>query len=580
MEWFFLFLFQLGSTFSSMLFNSDPSNDLDAALLAHRPDFLRAAGLSLLSNLLMLVPTLYMLQIYDRVLASRNTTTLLMLTLILLVLLALQTSVDAVRASVLQRVGVGLDRKLSTRVFDALVRRNLRAPEGNPAQSLQDLTNVRQFLGGAGVIVFFDAPWAPIYILVIALIHPWLGVFALVAALLIFGLALLNERLSRGPLAEAQKISMRATSLASGQLRNAEAAEAMGMVAGLRARWVTLQEKALSLQALASDRANAVGTSTRWVRLASQSLVLGLGAWLSIADLITPGGMIAASILLGRGLAPVEGAISHWKAWLSARSAHTRLHTLLADYPNNAPAMALPPPTGMVTVENVSANPPGAEKEVLHGLAFQINAGDAVGVIGASASGKSSLARLLIGLWVPTAGSVRMDSAEVSSWNKSELGPYLGYLPQDVELFEGSVADNIARFGKVEPELVVAAARRAGVHEMILRLSRGYGTALGPGASALSPGQRQRIALARALYGSPRLVVLDEPNASLDEAGEAALTMALQELKRQGTTVVVITHRRTVLSVVDKLLYLRDGALGAYGPRDAVLQALQKESAK
>lgn len=563
-----------------MLFKLDPDNPLDATLSEHRPDFVRAAGFSLISNLLMLVPTLYMLQVYDRVLTSRNTTTLLMLTLILLVLLALQSAVDAVRASVLQRVGVGLDRQLSGRVFNALVRRNLRAPEGNAVQSLHDLTNLRQFLAGAGIIVFFDAPWAPIYILVIALIHPWLGLFSLIAAIAILSLALVGERLSRAPLEEAQKFGLRAASLAGGQLRNAEAAEAMGMVPGLRARWATLQERVLALQALASERANGVGSVTRFFRMAFQSLVLGLGAWLAIDDLITPGGMIAASILLGRALAPVEQGIAQWKSWLSARSAHDRLYALLADYPADGDSMALPTPTGLVTVENVSACPPGSEITVLHNLAFRFNAGDAVGVIGPSASGKSSLARLLVGLWVPTEGSVRMDSVEVSSWDKAELGPHLGYLPQDVELFEGSVAENIARFGNVEPEKVVQAAKRAGVHEIVLRLGQGYGTLLGPGGAALSAGQRQRIALARAMYGEPRLVVLDEPNASLDEAGEMALAAALQALKAMGTTVVVITHRRSVLSVVDKLLCLRDGTVVAYGPRDAVLQALQKESTK
>ena len=563
-----------------MLFKLNPANALDAAIAAHRGDFVRAAGWSLLSNLLMLVPTLYMLQVYDRVLASRNTTTLAMLTLLLLVLLALQSAVDGARAKLLQRVGVGLDRQLAGKVFDAVLRRNLRAPEGNPGQSLHDLTNLRQFLGGAGVIVFFDVPWAPIYIAVIALIHPWLGLFALVSAVLILSLALLNERLSRAPLEEAQKLAMRAGSLAGGQLRNAEAAEAMGMVAGLRARWATLQDKVLALQALASERAGAVGSVTRFARLASQSLVLGLGAWLAIDDLITPGGMIAASILLGRALAPVEQGIAQWKAWLSARSAHGRLSALLADYALPAAAMALPAPTGLLTIENVTACPPGSSTEVLKGLAFRINAGDTVGVIGPSASGKSSLARLLVGLWAPKAGTVRLDAAEVSTWDKTELGPYLGYLPQEVELFEGSVADNIARFGTVDPEQVVAAARRAGVHEMVLRLPNGYDAPLGPGGTALSAGQRQRVGLARALYGRPRLVVLDEPNASLDEAGELALAAALQELKANGVTVVVMTHRKQVLAVVDKLLCLREGAVVAYGPRDAVLQALQKETAR
>ncbi len=552
----------------------DPDNELDAALIAHRPDFIRAFSLSLFSNLMMLAPALYMLQVYDRVLSSRNVTTLIMLSLLLVVVLAVMGALEKARASILQRVGIRLDQQLGTRVFDALLRRNLRAPEGNAVQSLHDLTNLRQFLGGGGLVVLFDAPWAPIYIVVIALIHPWLGVFALLAAILIFGLALVNERMTRQPLDEAQKNSMRAASLASGQFRNAEAAEALGMVAGLRARWSMLQDKVLALQALASERAGVIGGGTRFVRLTSQSLILGLGAWLAIDDIISPGGMIAGSILLGRALAPVEQAIGQWKGWLSALGAHERLRTLMADYPTPPAAMPLPAPSGLVTVENVTAAPPGGETPVLKNLAFRINPGDAVGVIGPSAAGKSSLARLLVGLWTPTSGHVRLDAADVSAWDKGQLGPYLGYLPQDVELFEGTAAQNIARFGDIDGEKVVAAARRAGVHEMILRLPNGYDTVLGPTASSLSAGQRQRIALARALYGEPRLVVLDEPNASLDDAGQAALAAALKELKQQGATVVIMTHRRSALASVDKLLVLRDGALAAYGPRDAVLEAL------
>lgn len=564
---------------SSMFPKLDPDNELDAAILGYRPDFLRAAGLSLFSNLLMLAPAIYMLQVYDRVLTSRNTTTLLMLTLLLLALLAVMGALESARSGILRRVGVGLDQQLGARVFDALLRRNLRAPEGNAIQALHDLTNLRQFLGG-GLIVLFDAPWVPIYIVVIALIHPFLGLFALLAALVILALALVNERLTRQPLDEAQKNSMRAAAVASGQLRNAEVAEALGMMGGLRARWSQLQARVLALQELASERGGAVGASTRFVRLASQSLILGLGAWLAVDDLITPGGMIAGSILLGRGLAPVEQAIGQWKSWISARSAHQRLHKLMGEYPTPPRPMPLPVPTGLVTVENVTAAPPGSETPVLKNLAFRINPGDAVGVIGPSAAGKSSLARLLVGLWSPTSGHVRLDAADVSAWDKAELGPHLGYLPQDVELFEGTAAQNIARFGAVDGEQVVAAARRAGVHEMILRLPNGYDTPLGPGAASLSAGQRQRLGLARALYGDPRLVVLDEPNASLDDAGQAALAAALQELKQKGATVIIMTHRRSVLASVDKLILLRDGALIAYGPRDAVLEAIRKETAR
>ena len=564
-----------------MLPKLDPENELDAAIIAHRGDFRRVAGFSLVSNMLMLVPALYMLQVYDRVLNSRNSTTLIMLTLILLVLLALQGALESARGRLLQRVGVGLDQLLGARVFEAILRRNLRAPEGNAIQPLHDLTTLRQFLGGPGVASLFDAPWAPIYLVVIALIHPWLGLFALASAIVILGLALLNEAVSSKPLLEAQQWSMKAGALAGGQLRNAEVAEALGMVDMVRARWSELQDKVLALQSLASERAGKVGKITRFVRLATQSLILGLGALLAIEDVITPGGMIAGSILLGRALAPVEQLIAQWRAWLSARTAHGRLRTLLKDYPAPPKSMPLPAPSGMVTVENVTAAPPGRQVVVLKGLTFQINPGDAVGIVGPSAAGKSSLARLLVGLWRPLNGHVRLDSVNAADWDKTELGPYLGYLPQDVELFEGTVAENIARFGTIDAEQVVAAARRAGVHDMILRLPAGYETRLGGGGGVvLSSGQTQRIGLARALHGNPRLVVLDEPNANLDDAGEAALLEALRGLKSNGATVVVVTHRSSVLAVLDKLLVLREGQLAYYGPRDLVLEALHKEGAR
>jgi len=558
-----------------MIPKSSSLPELDAVLGGFRRVFVRVGVLSLVINLLMLAPSLYMLQVYDRVLTSRNDVTLIMLTVIILGLYGLMGLLEWVRSHILIRLGTRLDTELNLRVFGASFQRGLRRQGGSPAQALQDLTTLRQFVAGNGTFAFFDAPWAPIYLLVITLVHPWLGLFSLVGMLVLTGLALANEWATHKPLEEAGKQSMGAQLYAANSLRNAEAIEAMGMLPDLQKRWLERQHRFLALQSLASERGSNISSITKAVRITFQSLILGLGAFLAIRGEITPGSMIAASILMGRALAPVELLIGVWKQWLAAQSAYGRLKKLLYDFPARPPAMPLPAPLGHLDLENVTAVPPGSTTPVLRGLALRIRAGDAVGVIGPSAAGKSSLARLLVGVWPPAAGHVRLDGADISSWDKRELGPHIGYLPQGVELFDGTIAENIARFGEENSESIVAAAKMAGVHDMILHLPQGYNSQAGVDGAALSAGQRQRVALARALYGEPKLVVLDEPNSNLDEAGEMALAQAIQTLKQRGVTVVVITHRSNILAVVDKLICLQEGALAAYGPRDQVLEHLR-----
>lgn len=550
-------------------------SELLSVLVSFRGTFLYVGLFSFIINALMLVPSIYMLQVYDRVLASRNTETLLMLTIVMLGLYLLMAGLELARSQVLVRLGSKLDAMLNARVFTAAFENNLRNSGGNAGQALHDLSNVRQFLTGNGIFAFFDAPWAPIYLLVIFLLHPLLGFISLAAMVALFVLALLTEKVTKEPLSQANKESIAANNFVATNLRNAEVIEAMGMLGGIRQRWYRRHQNTLFLQAQASDRAGAVSSVTKFVSVSVQSLILGAGALLAIDGTITPGAMIAGSILMGRAMAPVQQAVAVWKQFLSMRSSYGRLEDLLRTFPARPETMSLPKPAGRVSVSNLVAVPPGSNVTVLRGVNLEIEAGTVVGVIGPSASGKSSLARLLVGVWRPAGGSVRLDGAEVSAWNKAELGPSIGYLPQDVELFEGTIGENIARFGEVNSELVIEAARMAGVHEMILHLPQGYDTVIGV-AGGLSGGQRQRLGLARALYGEPSLIVLDEPNSNLDEVGEAALVKAINELKSKGATVILITHRTSIIGVVDKVLVMQAGTSAAFGPRDEVLAALRR----
>ncbi|MEK9495406.1 type I secretion system permease/ATPase [Photorhabdus sp. P32] len=530
-------------------------------------------------NLLMLVPSVYMLQVYDRVLPSGNEITLLMLTLITLGMFTMMGMLEYIRSMIVIRIGSQLDMKLNNRVYTASYESNLKNGTTDAGQMLNDLANIRQFLTGNALFAFFDAPWFPIYLLVIFLFNPWLGLLSLGGALVLIALAVLNQWLSSQPLSEASKLSLRSASLASTNLRNAEVIEALGMLPVLRRRWFGLHERFLDFQRIASERASVINSVTKTVRLALQSLILGLGGWLAIDGHITPGMMIAASILMGRALSPIEQLIQAWKGWSGARLSWQRLTNLLEQQPERKPGMSLPAPKGNLSVDKVSAAPPGRNsKVVLEDVSFSLDAGDVMGLIGPSASGKSTLARLLVGIWPAQEGVVRLDNADIYQWNKDELGSSIGYLPQDIELFGGTIAENIARFNEVEPEKVVQAARKAGVHELILALDKGYDTVIGAGGVGLSGGQKQRIGLARALYDEPSLVVLDEPNSSLDEAGERALNEAISQLKAQGKTVIVITHRTSLLSQTNKILLLVQGKMKMFGSSQQVMAALSQRN--
>nr|WP_314488829.1 type I secretion system permease/ATPase [uncultured Pseudomonas sp.] len=552
----------------------DPSREIDAALLRYRRLFGVLALFSGVINLLMLVPSIYMMQVFDRVLTSRNETTLLMLSLILLGFFALSCVLEWVRGQVMIRMSAGLDTHLGERVFDAAFERSLKEHSANPAQVLSDLNSIRQFVTGPGLIALFDAPWLPLYLIATFLFHPWLGVFTVIGSLILAALALWNELATRKSMAEANRLSVASSSYVNGTLHNAEVIQALGMLAPLRRRWFNVQQRMIVEQARASDRSARIASLSRFVRMTWQSLALGLGAILVIENQISAGVMIAVSVLLGRAMAPAEALIGSWKQMGNAKSSYLRLNRLLDEFPQAGTRMPLPPPSGALSLERLVVTPPGQQKPAINGVTFALVKGEVLAIIGPSASGKSSLARAMVGIWPARQGSVRLDGAEIGQWSREALGPHLGYLPQDIELFDGSIAENIARFGEVQAEQVIAAAQLAGIHDMILQLPNGYDTLLGSGGLGLSGGQKQRIGLARALYGKPALVVLDEPNSNLDDAGELALVQAVRRLKADGCTVVLVTHRPNVLNAVDKLLFLRDGVQHLFGPRDQVLKTL------
>ena len=549
------------------------ANEMLAALTAYKRAFFNIGLFSAVINLLMLAPALYMLQVYDRVLASGNQMTLLMLTLMILGLFGLMGALEWVRSQVVIRLGTQMDMRLNQRVYDAAFEAQLRTGSPAAAQALNDLTSLRQFATGNALFAFFDAPWFPVYLFVIFMFSPWLGLLALGGAVLLILLAWVNQHVSQAPLKAASELSVQATQQASAHLRNAEAIEAMGMLDTLRRRWLAQHTAFLAQQNLASEKTATVSAWSKGVRLALQSLVLGLGALLAVQGEITAGMMIAGSILMGRVLSPIDQLIGVWKQWSSARLAYQRLEALLHSYPARAQRMALPAPRGELAVEQLSASAPGTRRATLANLSFTLPAGQVLGVIGPSGCGKSTLARLLIGVWQPLAGKVRLDGAELSQWDKHQLGPHLGYLPQDIQLFAGTIAQNIARFAEVDADKVLAAAQLAGVHQLILQLPEGYETRLGEGGAGLSGGQKQRIGLARALYGLPAVIVLDEPNSNLDEAGEQALLQAIAQLKQHKRTLILITHKPNVLTLTDQLLILREGQLQAFGPTAKVLGA-------
>lgn len=555
-----------------------PPAELRAELARLAPHLGRAGLFSLAIGLLSLVPVVYMLQVYDRVVNSRSVTTLVMLTLLVLGLYAVMAALEWTRSAILAGAGRQLEARLGERVFEAVFEANLSGGQGGGGQPVGDLGTLRDFLVGPALPALLEAPLALLFLLAVFWVSPALAVFALLGAALQTALTWLTERRAREPLAEAQRQAIAAREYAAGVARNAEVIEAMGMLEAVHGRWLARQGEALRLQALASDRAGSLSAIARSAHLILASALLGLGCWFYLqGDLAGGGGMIiVGSILGGKVLQPLTQLLAQWPAVIQARDAYDRLTAFLERQPARQPGMPLPPPRGQLRLEAVCAGAPGSREAILRDLDFSLPAGECLAVIGPSASGKTTLARLLMGLWPPLSGSVRLDGADIHAWHKAELGPHLGYLPQDVELFDGTLAENICRFGPVAMDQVEAAAELIGLDSLAAELPDGYASRIGEAGAFLSGGQRQRVGIARAIYGAPRFVVLDEPNASLDDAGEARLLDLLAQLKARGTTVVVVTHRPHVLAAADRVLILGEGRMRAYGPRDSVLAALRQ----
>lgn len=557
---------------------STSHDELAGALRACRSAFLGVGLVSVIINLLYLTGSFFMLEVYDRVLPSQSVPTLVGLAVLVAVLYAFQGLLDLIRGRVLVRIGSSLDESLSGKVFEALVRLPLLG--GSKAESMQplrELDQVRSFMSGMGPAALFDLPWMPFYLAICFLFHPLIGWTALFGALLLVALTILTEVLTRKPTRAAAGFGAQRQVLAEASRRNAEVLGAMGMAGRATARWMEKNAQYMASQRQAADIVNGIGAISKVLRMVLQSAVLGIGAYLVINQEVTAGIIIASAILTARALAPVELAIANWRGFIGARQSWRRLNELFALIPLERERTALPRPKSSLTAENISGAPPGVPKLVVQDISFRLASGQGLGIIGPSASGKSSLARLIVGVWQPARGKVRLDGAALEQWTVEALGAHIGYLPQTVELFAGTVAQNISRFERdPAPEKIIAAATRAGVHEMILRLPDGYETEIGESGGAISAGQRQRIALARALYGEPFLVVLDEPNSNLDGDGEAALTQALLDVRRRGGIAIVIAHRPSALAGVDMLLVMSEGRAQAFGPKDEVLKKVTR----
>lgn len=556
-----------------------PPSELRAAMADLRPYFVRAGWFSLIASLLVLAPSGYMLEVYDRVVNSRSHMTLWMLTLLVVGMYVVMEVLEWARSEVMHAAGLALDAKLSDRIFHAIFEANLKRIPGGTQQPLNDFKQIRDFLSSPALLAMMEAPVSLVFLVLLFLISPVLGWSSVVFSVVLTIVGWFNEKSTKPPLMEANRSAIAAQQYADSSLRNAQVIESMGMLRNIHARWMAKQREFLNLQAKASESAGGYQAVSKLLQNILSSMLLGLGCWLLLHESLNGGDamMIIASVLGGRVLAPLVQVVAQWQTVVNVRDAWSRLDMLLSAVPARKPGMPLPAPRGLLQVEPLVAGAPGAQgSTILRGVTFALNPGEVLAVVGPSASGKTTLARLLTGLWPAAAGKVRLDGADVFAWNKAELGPHVGYLPQGVELFEGTVAENIARFGEVDRAKVEAAVKAVGLHELIMGLPLGYDNPVGRDGAMLSGGQRQRVALARAIYGNPVFVVLDEPNSSLDEEGDAALARAIATMKAQGTTFVVMTHRTSVLAVADKMLVLRDGQAQAFGPRDEVLAALQK----
>jgi PrtD family type I secretion system ABC transporter len=548
---------------------------VDVVLRGLRGSLLLVGLFSLFINLSMLIAPLYMMQVYDRVLTSQSKETLVTLTILSLGLLCVAAIVELARSRLLVRLGARFDAELNQDLFGSAFRSRLQGSDRSASQPLRDLETVRTALTGAGVIALFDAPWSPIYLAVVFAIHPLLGAIAIAGSLAVVALAVLSEAAIRAPLQQAGAGCRTSSDFTDIVARNAEAIHVMGMLGGLRGRWLSFHQHGVAWQAVASDRIGVLQAIAKTVRAGLQIAVLGAGAWLTLEQEMSAGAMVAASIIMGRAMAPVEALIGQWRTLVNARQARWRLRDALETFEGDGRSgTRLPAPEGRLSVRQVGMRLDGAQSPILHNVSFDLQPGESLGLIGPSGSGKSTLARLLVGLWEPSYGQVRLDGVEISTWPKDQLGPHVGYLPQAVELMSGTVAENIARFGEASSERIIEAARLAGAHELILSLPQGYDTPIGDAGRILSGGQRQRIALARTVFGDVRFLVLDEPNANVDAEGEAVLRRALGILRERKRTIVIISHKPTVISFVDKLLVLRRGSVDLFGPRDKVMAEL------
>ncbi len=562
--------------------SNKPASELRTAINALQPYFRRAALFSVFASLLILAPSVYMLEVYDRVVNTRSHMTLAMLTVVVLFGYVVMEVLEWVRSEVMHEASMAFDRRMSNRIFTAIFEANLKRLPGGSAQPMNDFRSVRDFLTTPVVLALMEAPVALTFLVLIFAISPVLGWSAVVAAILVTFVGWLNERSTQPPLLAANRSAIAAQQYADGTLRNAQVIESMGMLGNIHKRWMGKQQEFLGLQAQASDHAGFYQAVSKFLQNTTSSMLLGLGAWLLLRNQLNGGAsyMIIGSILGGRVLAPLVQIVSQWQTVVNVRDAYGRLDSMLSMVALRPESMALPPPLGQLQVDALVAGAPGIPVPILKGISFGLLPGDVLAVVGPSASGKTTLARLLVGLWPASNGKVRLDGVDVFTWDKLELGPHLGYLPQGVELFDGTLAENIARFGEVDQAKVEAAARAIGLHDFILSLPEGYDSPVGREGTMLSGGQRQRVGLARAFYGNPAFIVLDEPNSSLDEQGDADLASAIMQLKAKGSTFVVMTHRTSVLSVADKMLVLRDGQLQMFGPRDEVLKALAEAVAK
>ena len=546
------------------------TSSLNSALLSLRKGFVQVGFFSLFINLMMLVPPLYMLQVYDRVLTSRSHETLLLLTFILGWMLLVMGALEFVRSRMMTRLGNRFDRQLNQRLYNIIMKMTLGTSERPGTRPIQDLTSIRQFMGGNGAFALFDTPWVPIYIGILFLFDSLLGLMALFAAVVLSVLAITNELTTRQLQNASVAHQEKANHGLDDQIQHAEVLKAMGMQGAMRKRWFKVHEKQIKSQSRLADRSGIWTNLSKSLRMLFQSLMLGLGAYLAINNQITAGMVIAGSIILGRALAPIDQMIGSWKGFINARAAYHRLNELIENIQPEKKRLSLPAPNGDLSVDRIVLLPPGSNTPSLRGISFALEAGDALGIIGSSAAGKSSLVRGILGLWPLASGTVRLDGAEIDQWDPEELGPHIGYLPQEVQLFEGTVAQNIARFRKGEALDIIQAAKIAGVDRMIRHLPEGYNTRIGNGGIMLSGGQRQRIGLARALYGKPKLIVLDEPNSNLDHVGEKALSTACLYMKREGITQIIVSHRQGILRHMDKLLIIEEGQQQVFGPRDEV----------